>query len=223
MNVIDKPADEPRKRGRPKVSSDDDKRAHIVENARRIFLKYGYAGSTTAVVAVEAGVSKQTLYKLFESKEALFAATVSAHRRLMLDLPREREDVSIAESLERIFMIDIDEEKDAERAGFLQLVFREAGQFPELDRYPQSRRHARQPPAFDRLAQRPQGGRPNFARRSRQRRSHAHGHDLRRDGAAGRARAGMARSATRARPSQTLHCHILGRGVGRSADASSAH
>jgi AcrR family transcriptional regulator len=132
MNVIDKPADEPRKRGRPKVSSDDDKRAHIVENARRIFLKYGYAGSTTAVVAVEAGVSKQTLYRLFESKEALFAATVSAHRRLMLDLPREREDVSIAESLERIFMIDIDEETDAERAGFLQLVFREAGQFPEL-------------------------------------------------------------------------------------------
>lgn len=132
MTVIDKPAGEPRKRGRPKVSSDDDKRAHIVENARRIFQKHGYAGSTTAVVAVEAGVSKQTLYKLFESKEALFAATVIAHRRTMLDLPREREDLSIAESLERIFMIDMDEETDAERAAFLQLVFREAGQFPEL-------------------------------------------------------------------------------------------
>jgi AcrR family transcriptional regulator len=132
MDVVDEPADEPRKRGRPKVSSDDDKRVHIVEIARRVFVKYGYAGSTTAVVASEAGVSKQTLYKLFQSKEELFAAVVGAHRRLMLDLPRPAEDLSIAESLERIFMIDMDEDKDADRAGFLQLVFREAGQFPEL-------------------------------------------------------------------------------------------
>lgn len=104
MDVVE-PADEPRKRGRPKVSSDDDKRAHIVEIARRVFVKYGYAGSTTAVVATEASVSKQTLYKLFQSKEELFAAVVGAHRRLMLDLPRPAEDLSIAESLERIFMM----------------------------------------------------------------------------------------------------------------------
>ncbi|NEJ69690.1 TetR family transcriptional regulator [Rhizobium phaseoli] len=132
MDGVDEPADEPRKRGRPKVSSDEDKRAHIVEIARRVFVKCGYAGSTTAVVAAEAGVSKQTLYKLFQSKEELFAAVVGAHRRMMLDLPRPVEDLSIAESLERIFMIDMDEEKDADRAGFLQLVFREAAQFPEL-------------------------------------------------------------------------------------------
>ncbi|RFB88306.1 TetR family transcriptional regulator [Rhizobium leguminosarum bv. trifolii] len=132
MDGVDEVADEPRRRGRPKVSSDEDKRAHIVEIARRVFVKYGYAGSTTAVVATEAGVSKQTLYKLFQSKEELFAAVVGAHRRLMLDLPRAVEDLSIAESLEHIFMIDMDEKKDADRAGFLQLVFREAAQFPEL-------------------------------------------------------------------------------------------
>ncbi|EJT02104.1 TetR/AcrR family transcriptional regulator [Rhizobium sp. CCGE 510] len=132
MDAVDEPADEPRKRGRPKVSSDEDKRTHIVEIARRVFVKCGYAGSTTAVVATEAGVSKQTLYKLFQSKEELFAAVVGAHRRMMLDLPRPAEDLSIAESLEHIFMIDMDEEKDADRAGFLQLVFREAAQFPEL-------------------------------------------------------------------------------------------
>ncbi|CAK11780.1 TetR/AcrR family transcriptional regulator [Rhizobium johnstonii] len=132
MDIIDEPADEPRKRGRPKVSSDEDKRAHIVEVAGRVFVKYGYAGSTTAIVASEAGVSKQTLYKLFQSKEELFAAVVGAHRRLMLDLPRPAEDISIAASLERIFMIDMDEDKDADRTGFLQLVFREAAQFPEL-------------------------------------------------------------------------------------------
>ncbi|MBY5407794.1 TetR/AcrR family transcriptional regulator [Rhizobium leguminosarum] len=132
MDVVDEPAAEPRKRGRPKVSSDEDKWAHIVEVAGHVFVKYGYAGSTTAIVASEAGVSKQTIYKLFQSKEELFAAVVGAHRRLMLDLPRPAEDISIAASLERIFMIDMDEAKDADRTGFLQLVFREAAQFPEL-------------------------------------------------------------------------------------------
>ncbi|ANL44308.1 TetR family transcription regulator protein (plasmid) [Rhizobium phaseoli] len=132
MKAIDEPAEEPRRRGRPKVSTDEDKRVQIVEVARRVFVKYGYAGSTTAVVASEAGVSKQTLYRLFESKEELFAAVVAAYRRLMLDLPRPAEDCSIAESLERIFMLDMDEDRDADRAGFLQLVFREAAQFPEL-------------------------------------------------------------------------------------------
>jgi len=132
MGGVDEPADEPRKRGRPKVSSDEDKRTHIVEIARRVFVKYGYAGSTTAVVAAEAGVSKQTLYKLFQSKEELFAAVVGAHRRLMLDLPRPAEDLPIGQSLEHIFMIAMDEEKDADHAGFLQLVFHEASQFPEL-------------------------------------------------------------------------------------------
>ncbi|MBY5362161.1 TetR/AcrR family transcriptional regulator [Rhizobium leguminosarum] len=132
MDIVDEPAAEPRKRGRPKVSSDEDKRANIVEVACRVFVKCGYAGSTTAIVASEAGVSKQTLYKLFQSKEELFAAVVGAHRRLMLDLPRPAEDISIAASLERVFMINMNEDKDADRTGFLQLVFREAAQFPEL-------------------------------------------------------------------------------------------
>ncbi|EJJ26479.1 TetR/AcrR family transcriptional regulator [Rhizobium sp. CF142] len=121
-----------RKRGRPKASSDDQKRSHIVENAGKIFVKHGYAASTTAIVAAEAGVSKQTLYRIFESKEELFAAVVGDHRRMMLDLPRQPEQVPVSLSLERIFMIDMDEDKDMERAGLLQLVFREAPQFPEL-------------------------------------------------------------------------------------------
>ncbi len=121
-----------RKRGRPKASSDDQKRSHIIENAGKIFVKHGYAASTTAIVAAEAGVSKQTLYRIFESKEELFAAVVGDHRRMMLDLPRQPEQVPVSLSLERIFMIDMDEDKDMERAGLLQLVFREAPQFPEL-------------------------------------------------------------------------------------------
>lgn len=122
-----------RPRGRPKVSSDEDKRAQIVEEARKIFVECGYAGTTTAVVAHRCNISKQTLYKLFSSKEELFAAVVAAHRKMMLDLPRpEEEDVPISDALQAIFMIDIEEAEDEERTGFIHLVMREAGQFPEL-------------------------------------------------------------------------------------------
>jgi AcrR family transcriptional regulator len=132
MAATDSGEEMQRKRGRPKASSDDEKRSHIVANAGRIFVKHGYAASTTAIVASEAGVSKQTLYRIFESKEELFAAVVRDHRRMMLDLPREPEQTPISRSLEQIFMIDMDEDKDMERSGLLQLVFREAPQFPEL-------------------------------------------------------------------------------------------
>ncbi|OWW00373.1 TetR/AcrR family transcriptional regulator [Rhizobium sp. R693] len=122
-----------RPRGRPKVSSDEDKRTHIVEAARKVFVEHGYAGTTTALVARRCNISKQTLYKLFTSKEELFAAIVVAHRRMMLDLPRpEEEDLPIADALHQIFMIDIEEAEDEERAAFIHLVMREAGQFPEL-------------------------------------------------------------------------------------------
>jgi AcrR family transcriptional regulator len=51
------------------------KREAIVEAAKQLFLKEGYGASMDAV-AIEAGVSKQTVYKHFGSKEALFVAVV---------------------------------------------------------------------------------------------------------------------------------------------------
>ncbi|MGO7690464.1 TetR family transcriptional regulator, partial [Rhizobium ruizarguesonis] len=78
MAVADEPVDAPRQRGLPTVSSAESKRAHLVAIARRVFVNYGYAVSTTAVVASAASASKQTLYKLFPSKNALFAAVVGA-------------------------------------------------------------------------------------------------------------------------------------------------
>lgn len=123
----------PRPRGRPKVSSDETKRAHIVAFAQKIFVELGYAGTTTAIVAARSGVSKQTLYRLFASKEDLFRAVVIAHRQMMLDLPRpEEEDLPVSKALEAIFMIDMDEAADEERAAFIHLAMRESGQFPEL-------------------------------------------------------------------------------------------
>ena len=49
------------------------KRDQIREGAQRVFLERGFAGTSTDAIAAEAGVSKQTLYAYYPSKETLLA------------------------------------------------------------------------------------------------------------------------------------------------------
>ncbi|MEV6967825.1 TetR/AcrR family transcriptional regulator [Hamadaea sp. NPDC051192] len=62
---------QPSTRGRPA------KRDAIVEAARAVFGRDGYARTTTDTIAREAGVSTRTLYKHFPSKEALFSSVLA--------------------------------------------------------------------------------------------------------------------------------------------------
>jgi TetR/AcrR family transcriptional repressor of mexJK operon len=59
--------------GRPK---DLEKRAAILEAAKRLFPQHGFEGTSMDAVATEAGVSKLTVYSHFGGKEALFMETV---------------------------------------------------------------------------------------------------------------------------------------------------
>jgi AcrR family transcriptional regulator len=52
------------------------KREQIIEAARRLFLAHGYAHTSTEAVRREAGVSKETLYRYYRTKEELFAAVL---------------------------------------------------------------------------------------------------------------------------------------------------
>lgn len=61
--------------GRPK---DLAKRQAILEAAKTLFLRHGYAGSSMDAIAAEAGVSKLTVYSHFTDKETLFSAAVKA-------------------------------------------------------------------------------------------------------------------------------------------------
>lgn len=54
------------------------KQSAILDAAEDVFLRNGYVGSSMDEVAASAGVSKQTVYKHFASKEALFHALITA-------------------------------------------------------------------------------------------------------------------------------------------------
>ena len=54
------------------------KRQTILDTATELFLRQGFAGTSMDEVAARAGVSKQTVYKQFASKEALFLGIVQS-------------------------------------------------------------------------------------------------------------------------------------------------
>src|SRR5215467_13673672 len=55
---------------------DPKKRHQIMEGARRLFLAQGFDAASMNSIALEAGVSKGTLYVYFKSKEELFEAII---------------------------------------------------------------------------------------------------------------------------------------------------
>ena len=63
-----------RARGRPK---DPDKRAAIMDAAKRLFSRHGLSGVSMDALADDAGVSKLTLYSHFRSKDELFQTAVA--------------------------------------------------------------------------------------------------------------------------------------------------
>lgn len=125
-------ADRARRRGRPKCTPDHRQCDFIINSARQLFVKKGYGATTTEDIAAECRISKQTLYRLFPGKAALFAAVVSAHRQKWLYFPQDDDDSPIAESLAQIFMVDISDEADQERVDVIRLVLAEGRNYPEL-------------------------------------------------------------------------------------------
>lgn len=70
--------------GRPKGASSEATTARILAAARTCFSRTGYAATTNKDIAEEAGVTTATIYLYFESKTALYKATVrDAYQELL--------------------------------------------------------------------------------------------------------------------------------------------
>mgnify|MGYP001821313898 CR=1 FL=1 len=71
---MSKCADSATKRGRPRS---EEKRMQIMSAAMELFTLNGFEGTSVDDIAAAAGVSKQTVYSNFGSKEALFGLAIS--------------------------------------------------------------------------------------------------------------------------------------------------
>ncbi|HEY3520812.1 MAG TPA: TetR/AcrR family transcriptional regulator [Rhodanobacteraceae bacterium] len=80
--------------GRPK---DMEKRAAILDAAKRLFPQHGYEGTSMDAVAAEAGVSKLTVYSHFGDKDSLFREAL--RERCRQALPDSLFEAAQADSL----------------------------------------------------------------------------------------------------------------------------
>jgi AcrR family transcriptional regulator len=61
-----------------RIPRGEKRRMELAGVAERLFVKHGFAETTMQMIASEAGSSKETLYRHFASKQALFAELISA-------------------------------------------------------------------------------------------------------------------------------------------------
>jgi AcrR family transcriptional regulator len=75
----------------PRVLSEIERREALLSAAEHVFLSKGYVSTTMADIAQAAGMSKKTIYQVFNSKKALFDALMM-DRMTVLKMPAEDAD-----------------------------------------------------------------------------------------------------------------------------------
>ncbi len=132
------------KAGRPEpvpeeIGRSASKRRAIIDAATEVFLKGGYLGTNMDEIATLSGVSKQTVYKHFASKEALFveivgSMTSDAGDRVHNDAPDLPLDGDLAAYLEDYAYLQLSIVLTPQVMQLRRLVIGEVGRFPELAR-----------------------------------------------------------------------------------------
>lgn len=121
------------------TQKNEEKAQIILAGALQEFLENGYMGVSMDKLAQTAGVSKPTLYKYFDDKEALFKAVVNAKfEEFQYNIKILQEDVNLKNEPEVILhsfcskllnqmLCNAEQHHD-----FIRLMIGESGRFPEL-------------------------------------------------------------------------------------------
>ena len=115
------------------------KRTAVLDAAEHVFLRDGFGDANMDEVARRSGVSKQTVYAHFGSKDALFVAvvtrsTTAAADAVHVDVPDPPEPRDLPGHLERWARAQLDIVLDPRLLALRRLVIAEAVRFPALAR-----------------------------------------------------------------------------------------
>ncbi len=116
------------------------KRERVRNAAQQLFLKSGFGSTSMDAVATSAGVSKPTLYRYYENKEALFADILRdlTRKRIWSDLPTAtlesgvRSRAGLTSVLTAIAQSVIHQLLDPTYVGLLRVLIAEIPRFPHL-------------------------------------------------------------------------------------------
>ncbi|MDF1609343.1 TetR/AcrR family transcriptional regulator [Hoeflea sp. YIM 152468] len=119
--------------GRPRQLDSSERETIIIDAAERIIVAQGLAGASMAAIAQEAGMSKRTLYQVFESRTALFAAIIRRMQN-MFTRPLTRDELArpLAERLHLLLTPSGEERADLLPLAILRAMITEAERQPDL-------------------------------------------------------------------------------------------
>ena len=121
--------------GRPRQFGASEREAIIIDAAERVIVAEGLAGASMAAIAAEAGMSKRTLYDVFDSRTALFASLIRRlHKMVTRPLKDSELDLPLCERLRLLLTPTDDKFTDPLPLAILRAVIAEAERQPELVR-----------------------------------------------------------------------------------------
>jgi len=106
----------------------------ILEAALKVFSEMGYSGANMDAVALEANLSKPTLYQYFQSKEALFSAMMLGERDQMLAVFERPSDRGMVADLLEFSWDYADTVLRPDLLSLARLIIGEVQRFPEIGR-----------------------------------------------------------------------------------------
>ncbi|MEP3437697.1 MAG: TetR/AcrR family transcriptional regulator [Hoeflea sp.] len=119
--------------GRPRRFDSSEREAIIIDAAERLILAQGLAGASMAAIAHEAGMSKRTLYEVFESRAALFASIIRRmHNTFTRPLTSSDLEKPLAQRLRLLLTPAGEKISDALPLAILRAVITEAERQPDL-------------------------------------------------------------------------------------------
>jgi AcrR family transcriptional regulator len=110
------------------------KHAAILQAAKKIFLSQGYSLASMDGIALEANVSKRTIYDHFNTKKGLFEAMLNMHWITLMESPQQlfSSKHNISKQLQHFANIFLEFLYQPDTIALFRLLIAEADQFPEL-------------------------------------------------------------------------------------------
>jgi AcrR family transcriptional regulator len=126
-----------RRTGRPDQQASEELLRHIIETASRLFIDQGYAATSIEQIAAAAGSGKQTLYRRFGSKEALFTEVINYQGQRLIDIAQKAEanHPNPIEALKETSRLLFDFVQQPDMVRLHRTLLAEIGRFPDLGDY----------------------------------------------------------------------------------------
>jgi len=118
--------------GRPPKEQAEALGDHVVAVADALFIQHGYGATSMATVAAQARVGKQTLYRRFPDKAALFREVVRRRLDVMMPVADGTSECDPMKTLKEMGRRALGIVMDAEFLRLYRIIIAEAVTFPEL-------------------------------------------------------------------------------------------